>query len=65
LRLRFDPRGDATGLEPGMMVWIVRHVQNVGAMRSADRLGLRSSSAPLEPSRRSIERSYQAPENHR
>jgi HlyD family secretion protein len=36
LRLRLDPRGNPTGFEPGMTVWMVRHVQNVGAMHSAD-----------------------------
>jgi HlyD family secretion protein len=35
LRLRLDPRGNPTGFEPGMTVWMVRHVQ-VGAMHSAD-----------------------------
>jgi HlyD family secretion protein len=34
LHLRLDPQGNPTGFEPGMTVWMVRPVQNVGAMHS-------------------------------
>jgi HlyD family secretion protein len=36
LHLRLDPQGNPTGFEPGMTVWMVHPVQNVGAMHSAD-----------------------------
>jgi HlyD family secretion protein len=36
VRLRLDPQGDATGFDPGVTVWIVRHAQTAGAFRSAD-----------------------------
>ena len=39
LRLRLDPRGNPTGFEPGMTVWMVRPVQNVGAMPAVGAAG--------------------------
>ena len=33
LRLRLDPQGDGTGLEPGMTVWLARPAQTAGATR--------------------------------
>jgi HlyD family secretion protein len=36
VRLRLDPQGDATGFDPGVTVWMVRHAQTTGALRSAD-----------------------------
>jgi pyruvate/2-oxoglutarate dehydrogenase complex dihydrolipoamide acyltransferase (E2) component len=38
VRLRLDPQGNATGFDPGVTVWIVRHARNAGALHSHDRI---------------------------